>query len=38
MMPRVSGKRSPRWPWLIFAVAVIVVVVFVVLWATDIVY
>lgn len=37
-MPRVTGKRSPRWPWLILTVIVIVVVVFIVLWATGIIY
>jgi hypothetical protein len=37
-MPRVTGKRRPRWPWLILTVLVIGVVVFVVLWATGIIY
>jgi len=37
-MPRVTGKRSPRWPWLILAVIVIAVVAFVALWATGIIY
>jgi flagellar biosynthesis/type III secretory pathway M-ring protein FliF/YscJ len=37
-MPRVRGKRIPRWPWLILAVIVIAVVVFIVLWATGIIF
>lgn len=37
-MPRVTGKRSPGWPWVILAVIVIAVVVFVALWATGIIY
>ena len=37
-MPRVAGKRSARWPWLILTVIVIAVVVFIVLWATGIIY
>jgi flagellar biosynthesis/type III secretory pathway M-ring protein FliF/YscJ len=37
-MPRVTGKRSPRWPWVILAVIVIAVVVFIVLWATGTIY
>ena len=34
-MPRVRGKRSPRWPWMIITVVVIAVAVFVALWATG---
>jgi hypothetical protein len=34
-MPRVMGKRSPRWPWTILAVVVIAVVAFIALWATG---
>jgi hypothetical protein len=37
-MPRVTGKRSPRWPWLIVAVIVIAVAVFIALWATGTIY
>ena len=37
-MPRAAGRRSPRWPWLILAVVVIAIVVFVVLWATGVIY
>jgi flagellar biosynthesis/type III secretory pathway M-ring protein FliF/YscJ len=37
-MPRVRGRRSPRWPWMVLAVIVVAVVVFVVLWATDVIY
>jgi hypothetical protein len=38
MMPRVRCKRSARWPWLLLTVVVIAVVVFVVLWATGIIF
>ena len=37
-MPRVTGKRSPRWPWLILTVIVIAVVAFIVLWATGVIF
>ena len=37
-MPRVTGKGNLRWPWVILAVIVIAVVVFVVLWATGTIY
>jgi hypothetical protein len=35
-MPRVKGKRSAQWPWMVLAV--IAVVVFVVLWATGTIF
>jgi hypothetical protein len=34
-MPRVRGKRSARWPWMILAIVVIAVAVFIALWATG---
>lgn len=37
-MPRVRGKPSLRWPWMILTVVVIAVIVFVVLWATGIIF
>ena len=37
-MPRVTGRRGPRWPWLILAIVVIAVGVFVVLWATGTIF
>jgi len=37
-MPRVTGKRGPRWPWLVLTVIIIAVVVFVALWATGTIY
>jgi hypothetical protein len=37
-MPRVTGKRSLRWPWLILTVIGIAVLAFIVLWATGIIY
>jgi flagellar biosynthesis/type III secretory pathway M-ring protein FliF/YscJ len=37
-MPRVRGKRSPRWPWVLLAVVVIAVAVFIALWATGIIF
>jgi hypothetical protein len=36
-MPRVMGKRAPRWPWLVLTVIIIAAVVFIVLWATGII-
>jgi hypothetical protein len=37
MMPRARGRPGARWPWLFLAVMVIIVV-FVVLWATGIIF
>jgi flagellar biosynthesis/type III secretory pathway M-ring protein FliF/YscJ len=36
-MPRARGKRMPKWPWLFLSVVIIAVVVFIVLWATDVI-
>jgi hypothetical protein len=37
-MPRVRGKRGPRWPWTILAVVTIAVAVFIALWATGTIF
>lgn len=34
-MPRVTGRSGRRWPWLIVAVIIIAVAVFIALWATG---
>jgi hypothetical protein len=34
-MPRATGKRSARWPWLLVTIIIIAIAVFIVLWATG---
>jgi hypothetical protein len=37
-MPRVTGKPGRGWPWLVLAIIIVAVAVFIALWATGTIY